>query len=521
MGVVRHKQMKDKYYNGDIKHKRRGGNIFRGPTTSSRASKATPNTPLSQSSTPITPIRNTNFLNMKNMSGLSTKETSRTSEKDDFDNNVHVYDDYVESDDTCYWERPSLIIHHIFWMSFCDVIFCIWEIALFGPNIFGFDGWKQDKNICYMYGLVAQFAICGSVVWYLVVAWCLFSILFNIGVNTRNFEKDRVYHSIFAWFITGICCIIPMVYDQYGRTNIYSGFFSIKNNNYETECWLEKPKFYLTLYIPVTISAVFALFVLMAVWRKYYRFECDCVQCIRYYHYCCCLPCYFICICVNFCSQSISNICCCCCGGCNWCNNVNSKNSSNRSTVSGGNTSENEKNREHYELRIDSSNNMMDYGTGGSQRRLSKSSTISKMSQKTHTSHISHMSYLSHLTHLSRQSRGASKASHASHASHGSSHTYVAYDKDRDDQASVSYLNDEWICCDGCRQKCIDIFVLNEDRASISEFGYLDTSDHQIISRLTLFTLIFVIIWIFPIINRLYQAVARMYMYSIMHIYNL
>ena len=110
-------------------------------------------------------------------------------EMDDFDHSrlppqlpaTHYNDEFDVNE--CFWERPSLIIHHIFWMSFCDVFVCIWSIALFGPKIFAYEGASNNEYTCYLYGILVQFAICGSVIWYLIIAWCLFVVLFNIGIN--------------------------------------------------------------------------------------------------------------------------------------------------------------------------------------------------------------------------------------------------------------------------------------------------------------------------------------------------
>ena len=58
-------------------------------------------------------------------------------------------------------------------------------------------------------------------------------------------------------------CIIPLINNEYGA---YDNL-----RNLDAECWVRDPIYYLTLYIPVLIAVLFALFLLICVWIKFFN----------------------------------------------------------------------------------------------------------------------------------------------------------------------------------------------------------------------------------------------------------
>ena len=115
-------------------------------------------------------------------------------------------------DSEIYFEKPQLITHNIFWMSFCDAWIAIWHLIMFVPKIFdSFDIIGNNESICYALGVMIQLSTIGSVLWYLTIAVCLFSTLFGCDRNTRDFDRQSRFHSIFVWFFTIIAAIIPLI----------------------------------------------------------------------------------------------------------------------------------------------------------------------------------------------------------------------------------------------------------------------------------------------------------------------
>ena len=175
-------------------------------------------------------------------------------------------------DERYYWEKPELIIHHIFWMSFCDVLIAIWGLIVWIPQIFD-PSHSNENNLhyiivdnnkaCYVFGILAQLAGTGTIVWYIMVSWRIFVILFNVPLNceqSNSIAKTNRIHSIIAWSIVIIATVIPMVDNAYGR---------LIDSNYDQECWIHKPIYQLCILIPITVAILFALFLLIAVYIRY------------------------------------------------------------------------------------------------------------------------------------------------------------------------------------------------------------------------------------------------------------
>lgn len=161
-----------------------------------------------------------------------------------------------------FWEKPILITHHIFWMSFCDMILSLWAIILWGPKLFDVQLLQLSPISCSIGGIIVQFGATGSVVWYFVIAWCLFSTIFGLDLLEKSPNRSELYHSIFAWSIICIVMIIPAIDNEYGC------YDNLRNK--DSECWVRDPLYYLTLYIPVLIVVSFAIFLLLCVWLRFY-----------------------------------------------------------------------------------------------------------------------------------------------------------------------------------------------------------------------------------------------------------
>ena len=151
-----------------------------------------------------------------------------------------------------FWEKPTLIRHDIFWMSLCDCGLSLLNFVIWLPKIFSFKLVQLSEVSCMITGIVIQFCACGSVIWYIVIGWCLFTTLFSIN----NF----CIHEFQSVFI-GISMAIPLIYNEYGSNDNLRGL--------DAQCWLKDPMYYLTLYVPVIIALLMALFLLLCVWLQY------------------------------------------------------------------------------------------------------------------------------------------------------------------------------------------------------------------------------------------------------------
>ena len=177
-----------------------------------------------------------------------------------------------------FFERPEMIIHHIFWMSIFDGLTCIWLLFLWAPKIFSYTPFENNKYLCYAFGVFGQIATLGSITWYFIISWCLFITIFNLCQHIP-FKLLTNYHTVVAWCIIILGTIIPALGEAYGAMEIdLDGNVLISS-----ECWIKNADFWFTEYIPITFAWCFAVFVLLCVLIRY-----SCCSCCNYNLYCCC-----------------------------------------------------------------------------------------------------------------------------------------------------------------------------------------------------------------------------------------
>eukprot|EP01084_Bolivina_argentea_P097756 175737_1 len=161
----------------------------------------------------------------------------------------------------CY-ERPELICHHIFYMAICDALFSLWNLCSWLPKLFESHFVDSSNISCKIFGVVEQFIMSAGVLWYLMIAWFLFSVLFGTNNDhSRNFNKTKKIHHFIVWFTALICTVIPLYpFDEYGEFENVSREDVMGN---DTECWITNQLYFISFYALVGISLFFAIFLLI------------------------------------------------------------------------------------------------------------------------------------------------------------------------------------------------------------------------------------------------------------------
>ena len=186
-------------------------------------------------------------------------------------------------------ESPMLICHHIFWMSVCDAIFSFWNICSWFPKLFKCHFVDFSSISCKIFGVIKQFIMSAGVAWYLMIAWCLCSVVFGFSsLNIANFNKTKKIHHFIVWLIAFILTIIPFYpLDEYGPfTNVERD--DVMGN--DTECWISNRLYFISFYGLVGITLCFALFLLMYI---SFRWKCPMLRLVykRRKKCICCLQC--------------------------------------------------------------------------------------------------------------------------------------------------------------------------------------------------------------------------------------
>ena len=187
------------------------------------------------------------------------------------DNKIHHLSN--DLDNKYFWERPTLITHHIFWMSFCDSLISIYSLIIWFPILLGYNNINNDyflnrfPSFCSILGGFAQFSFTGSIIWFFLVSINLFSIVF--GFDTPNFAKAKKRNTFIAWFISFINTIIPLFNNKYGSFINNTNIIDINKFEYNV-CWIVNENYWLTILIPVGITMLFSFFLLIWILTKYY-----------------------------------------------------------------------------------------------------------------------------------------------------------------------------------------------------------------------------------------------------------
>eukprot|EP01084_Bolivina_argentea_P263822 446684_1 len=166
-----------------------------------------------------------------------------------------------------YWETETLISHHIFWMTFCDTIFSIWAILTWTPQIlFNKFIFGSPNFLCKISAIWVTSSSCAGSLWYLVIAYCLFCIIFSIENKCSNITDNRIkiYHSIFVWLTTIAICLIIGVLQGYGNTT----------NINDKECGTLVGHYQLIVYSVYIFTVTFAIILLISVIYKVYVKPC-------------------------------------------------------------------------------------------------------------------------------------------------------------------------------------------------------------------------------------------------------
>ena len=207
--------------------------------------------------------------NSQSQNGISSSYSASISSQ----NNVIYSPSQFHSN---FYERPELICHHIFWMSICDSLFSLWNLFIWFPKLFHFNFIDKSIISCKIFGIIEQFIMSSGVLWYLMVAWCLCSVLFgslssNISGNTsyQNYlywNRLKKIHHFFVWSIALICTLIPLYpFDEYGK---YENVSRDDVDDNDTECWLKNQIYFISFYGLVGISLLFAIGLLIYIsWR--------------------------------------------------------------------------------------------------------------------------------------------------------------------------------------------------------------------------------------------------------------
>ena len=159
-------------------------------------------------------------------------------------------------------ESPLLICHHIFWMSVCDAIFSFWNICSWFPKLFKLRLADSSSISCKIFGIIEQFIMSAGVAWYLMIAWCLCSVVFGFSsLSLLNFNKTKKIHHFIVWLIALILTLIPLYpLDEYGP------FANVERDDVmgnDTECWITNRLYFVAFYGLVGITLCFALFLLV------------------------------------------------------------------------------------------------------------------------------------------------------------------------------------------------------------------------------------------------------------------
>ena len=167
-----------------------------------------------------------------------------------------------------YWERYDLLTHHVFYMSLCDGILALFILISWLPRLWNEQYLILSTTTCFLGGLMEQFSIVGTLTWWQMISWSLFEIIFL--AHSISLRRRYLCHSIFAWSITILCCIIPMFTDNYGVL-----YVQFQDKDFvEKECSISDNDYYLAQFIPITFAMVTSIFVLSCVVIKHYGLFC-------------------------------------------------------------------------------------------------------------------------------------------------------------------------------------------------------------------------------------------------------
>ena len=233
----------------------------------------------------------------KNKHNYQYKPSQNKRSNSELDSSSHSY----------YLEKPQMITHHIFWLSLFDIIFSTCAIILWCQSVFNNEFLTTDKLRCIITDFISTFAMAGVILWYFMVAWWLFTIIFNIcpsfysasnggitkitrmgstassirsGVGSPklssyndnyngNFNHVARCHTIIVLILVCAIAVVPLVFNQYGRNAI--GQCDFKNDFWQ-----------LIIYGPTVFVILFSLFLMIVVWIRY------CFNCLCDYCCCCC-----------------------------------------------------------------------------------------------------------------------------------------------------------------------------------------------------------------------------------------
>ena len=150
-----------------------------------------------------------------------------------------------------YYHQKSreFIADYVWIMSLADIIFSL-RIILTSSNVAINYNWQQNTSdgSCWFWGFMVQLSTAFSSSMSIIIAIGI--LLPTINYQSRHaIEKNRKYHILFVSGVVLISCIIPMT--KYG-------FASIGNspNLYKIHCWISDTKYYLSLYLPITIYII-------------------------------------------------------------------------------------------------------------------------------------------------------------------------------------------------------------------------------------------------------------------------
>ena len=164
-----------------------------------------------------------------------------------------------QTDSHAFFERPDLLIHHIFWMSLFDSLESLWILIHWFLKLFNTNFVESNDQICYAFGVVGQITGLGCIMWYFIIALSLFITIFDF-CNQLSFKQLKITHSIIAWIVIIIMTIIPAIGKVYGL--IDEDTQAIVDSS---ECWISDERYWITYYAPMMFVWCFAVFLLFCV----------------------------------------------------------------------------------------------------------------------------------------------------------------------------------------------------------------------------------------------------------------
>lgn len=160
------------------------------------------------------------------------------------------------------WAMPIIrnniiVTTHVFWLLLSDIINFVVICINFIPYAVTGEPHRLPKYSCYVVGFLEQFVPLFTACWYFLIATTLFMFVikkWNINTLTRN----KKYHHGFAWILSLICSLIPL---------IPKNSYGLVKGSTRYQCWITDENYYLLLYIPILSFMMFDIGLLLYTWQ--------------------------------------------------------------------------------------------------------------------------------------------------------------------------------------------------------------------------------------------------------------